>query len=178
VIEVGYQREVPYPRPVILSQYFDLEHLEHVHPNSFGRARLLSQHQRVVIWELEWPPLGGVLRLRSTFVQEHLPPWGIRAEIVSGSLRGTSSDVELLESDSGTTVIERHRVALPDWPGLRGFVRKAWVRRLERIWEEDLAVQVCRGGWPGVPDPVDARSPSASPASPGSGGSCRSSMPG
>lgn len=153
MIEVIYRREVPYPETVILSQYFDLEHIEHVHPTSFGRARVLSQHGRLVVWELEWPPAGGVLRLRSTFEQEYLPPWGIRAEIVAGALRGTSTMVQLVGSTVGTVVIEKHRVALPNWPGLRSLVVRAWVRRLERIWDEDLAVRVCRGGWPGVPDP-------------------------
>ena len=33
MIEVVYRRDVPYPREVVLSQYFDFEHLEHVHPN-------------------------------------------------------------------------------------------------------------------------------------------------
>lgn len=31
MIEVIYRREVPYSRAVVLSQYFDLEHLEFVH---------------------------------------------------------------------------------------------------------------------------------------------------
>ena len=37
MIEVIYRCEVPYSRAVVLSQYFDLEHFEFVHPNSFGR---------------------------------------------------------------------------------------------------------------------------------------------
>jgi hypothetical protein len=151
MIELTYRREVPYPRDVVLSQYFDFEHLEHVHPRSFGRARLISQQGRCVSWELEWPRLLGVVRLRSTFTQEHLPPFGIRSWIVRGFLKGTESLVELGESAVGTLVVERHRVALPSWRWLSAWVERAWLRRLDRIWEEDLAVSVCRGGWPGVP---------------------------
>ena len=151
MIEVVYRREVPYPQPVVLSQYFDFEHLQHVHPRSFGRARMLSQRGNLILWELEWPPLWGLLTLHSTFTQEYLPPWGIHSRVVRGFLRGTESTIELAESALGTLVVERHLVPLPNWLWLRGPVQRAWVRRLDRIWEEDLAVRVCRGGWPGVP---------------------------
>ena len=33
MIELVYRREVPYSQTVVLSQYFDLEHLEYVHPS-------------------------------------------------------------------------------------------------------------------------------------------------
>ncbi len=154
MIEVEYRREVPYPQDVVLSQYFDLEHLEHVHPNSFGRAQMVSQRGRAIVWDLQWPPIFGYFRLRSRFEQEYVPPWGIRARIVGGALRGTESTVQLFSSALGTVVFEQHRVAMLDCPGVRTLVRRAWVRRLDRIWNEDLAVQVCRGGWPGVPPAV------------------------
>jgi hypothetical protein len=152
VIEIVYQRELPYPRSILLSQYFDLEHLEHVHPKSFGRARMVSTERGVIVWDLEWSPILGYVRLWSRFAQEYLPPWGIRARIVGGTLRGTESTVELSSCTNGTLVVERYRVALPDWPLFRVLVRRAWVRRLDRIWEEDLAARMCRGGWPGVPE--------------------------
>ena len=60
MITIHYQRQLPYPPVRLLAQYFDLEHLEHVHPRSFGKARLVSQHQNVVIWDLEQPPLLGI----------------------------------------------------------------------------------------------------------------------
>ena len=152
MIQVAYRRELPYPPSVLLSQYFDLEHVEHVHPKSFGRARMVATRGRVIVWDLDWPPLFGNLCLRSRFEQEYVPPWGVQARIVSGALRGTASVIQLSESVRGTLVVEEHRVALPDWPGLRAFVQRAWVSRLDRIWDEDLAVKMCRGGWPGVPD--------------------------
>jgi hypothetical protein len=152
MIDVIYQREVPYPQTVILSQYFDLEHLEHVHSRSFGRARMVATGHRTIEWDLEWPPVLAMIRPRSRFIQEYLPPWGIRATITRGLLRGTETTIDLAPTVSGTLVSERHRIALPDWPYLHRWVRTALIRRLDRIWEEDLAVKVCRGGWPGVPE--------------------------
>ena len=152
MIEVLYRREVPYSQDVVLSQYFDFEHLEHVHPRSFGRARLVSKLGRVVVWELQCPAPWGALGLRSTFTQEYLPPWGIRSLIVRGFLRGTETTVDLEPAGEGTLVTEQHLVSVPDWRVYREWLKRTWVRRLDRIWEEDLAVSVCRGGWPGVPD--------------------------
>lgn len=93
----------------------------------------------------------GVLGCHSTFVQEYLPPWGIRSLIVRGVLRGTESLVDLETAVAGTLVLERHRLSVPNWRFYREWLKREWVRRLDRIWEEDLAVGVCRGGWPGVP---------------------------
>lgn len=152
MIELVYRREVSYPRPVVLSQYFDLEHLEYVHSRSFGRARMLSERDRLIVWELECPPFFGQLRLRSRFEQECVPPWSVRAKVVRGALRGGETRVELLDTAQGTLVVEVHRLPFPNLPGLRGLVERAWVRRLDRIWDEDLAVRVCRGGSPGIPD--------------------------
>jgi len=57
MIEIMYRREVTYSQNVVLSQYFDLEHLAYVHPDSFGRARMVSTRRDTVVWELAWPPL-------------------------------------------------------------------------------------------------------------------------
>ncbi|MCC6964913.1 MAG: hypothetical protein IT391_01345 [Nitrospira sp.] len=151
MIDVPYRREVPYSQAVVLSQYFDLEHLEHVHPRSFGRARMVAKERGVIVWDLEWPPVLGLFRVQSRIRQEFTPPWGIRAVITRGLLSGTETVVQLDKTETGTLVIELHRIALPGWRWLRGFVQRTLVRRLDWIWEEDLAVKVCRGGWPGVP---------------------------
>ncbi len=151
MIDVLYRREVPYSQAVVLSQYFDLEHLEYVHPRTFGRARMVSEGHGAIVWDLEWPPLLGLFRLRSRFVQEYRPPWGIRAVTTRGLLRGSETLIRFDQTETGTLVTEHHRVALPAWQWLATWVRRSWKNRLDRIWEEDLAVNVCRGGWPGVP---------------------------
>jgi len=50
MVEVVYRREVPYPQVTVLSQYFDLEHVEYVHPRSFVRARMLSMSHNTIVW--------------------------------------------------------------------------------------------------------------------------------
>lgn len=151
MIEFTYQREVEYPIDRVVSQYFDLEHLEHVHPRTFGRAHLISQHQDTVIWDLEWPPILGCLRLRNRVVQRFLPPNRIHARLSKGFLRDMNVEVEFSQTPCGTMVKERYKIPLPNWSLLRVALEKSWSRRLDKIWEEDLRVGVCHGGWPGVP---------------------------
>jgi hypothetical protein len=151
MITLAYRREVAYPREVVIAQYFDLEHLEHVHPRTLGRARLVSQQRQLVTWELHWP---GVLigwRARSRFAMEYEPPDTVRTSIVSGWLRGTTAVTGFERTATGTQVVELYHVPLPAW--LSRPLQWFWARRLDRVWDEDLAVGMCRGGWPGVPPP-------------------------
>ena len=150
-MDILYQRMVPYPLARAVSQYFDLEHLEHVHPRSFGRARLVSQAYDTVLWELEWPRLLGVLRPRNRIRQQFLPPDRIQATLVSGPLHGMRVDVCFRHAAEGTLVEERYYVPLPNWPWFRPVIQGLWVRWLDGIWEEDFRTGYCHGGWPGVP---------------------------
>ena|SRR5713101_4690787 len=56
MIDVRYSREVPYPQAAVLSQYFDLEHLEHVHP----QTALKKSCSIRLIRELGWSDPGTV----------------------------------------------------------------------------------------------------------------------
>ena len=150
-MDILYQRTVPYPLARAVSQYFDLEHLEHVHPRSFGRARLVSQAHDAVIWDLEWPRLFGAIRPRNRIRQQFLPPDRIQAVLGSGPLRGMRVDIRFNQADDGTLVAERYNLPFPDWPWLRPVVQGLLVGWLDRIWEEDLKTGYCHGGWPGVP---------------------------
>lgn len=151
MIEFNYQREVEYPIDHILSQYFDLEHLEYVHPRSIGKAHVISQHQDTVIWDLEWPPILGFLRLRSQVVQRFLPPNRIHLLLNKGFLRGTNVDTDLSQTLQGILVKEHYKFPLPNWSLLRVVIEKWLPRRIDQVWEEDLRVGVPHGGWPGVP---------------------------
>ncbi len=151
MIEFTYQREVEYPIDRIVSQYFDLEHLEHVHPHSVGQAQLISQHQDTVIWDLEWPAIFGILRLRNRIVQRFLPPNRIHALLIKGILRGMNVEIDFSQTPRGTVVKECYRIPLPNWSFLRAALETSWTRRLDHVWEEDIRVGVCHGGWPGVP---------------------------
>lgn len=151
MIEFSYEREGPYPLTRTLSQYFDLEHLEHVHPRSFGKASLLSQHGDMVVWDLESPPILGIVRVHHRVVQRFLPPDCIHATLVRGLLRGTEVEIRFRQTPDGTLIKERYHVPLPSWLWLHRIVERRWCHNLDRIWEEDLRVGVCHGGWPGVP---------------------------
>jgi hypothetical protein len=150
VITVMYRKAVPYPRWHVLAQFFDLEHIEHVHPRSFGRARLVSLHRGGVTWVLESPRYLGV-RTRSTIVQDYLPPDRIEARVIKGFLKGAEYSGTFREDGGETTVEETYRLPVPDWGWLRSWLRTRLVRALDRIWAEDLRVGVCHGGWPGLP---------------------------
>jgi len=150
-MNIVYRKQIPYPQPVVVSAYFDLEHIAHVHPSTFGRTRVLETHDRTVVWELESPPYLGV-RFRNVIAQEYLPPYEIRARVTKGLLRGTEVFVRVKPSDGGTCIEETYMLPLPDLPLLGRLVRAWFVKKTDQIWEEDLEVGLPRGGWPGVPE--------------------------
>ena len=88
---------------------------------------------------------------------------GTHALLTCGMLHGPETMAQLDNTATGTCVTEHHRMALPDSWCLRGWVREAWVQQREQIWEGDLAVRVCRGGWPGVLGTDGHREPEATP---------------
>jgi hypothetical protein len=147
MITLAYRREVAYPRDVVLEQYFDLEHLEHVHPRTLGRATLVSTRRRTVAWELRWSARLGWWRPRSRFAMEYEPPDTVRTSIVSGWLRGTTAATRFDRTATGTLVVELYHVPLPAW--LSRPLQWSWARRLDRVWDEDLAVMVPHYSAPG-----------------------------
>jgi hypothetical protein len=112
---------------------------------------VIQELQHLIVWELEWPSICGIFKFRNLITQEFLTPDRIRVSFAKGPLRGTEVDVLLSEIDQGTLVEERYRIALPNWRVLRGLVPKIWAHRLDRVWDEDLRVGMCHGGWPELP---------------------------
>ena len=166
-INVTYRVRIPYPFERVLSQYFDLEHLETVHPTTLGAARVLEVDGKRIVFEQRWPAWLG-LRLRTVAEQIWLPPDRIRIRFRRGLLRGVGVDTHLIDRGDETAIEETYRVPLvPGWSWLRPLVRPVVERGANHIWEEDLAVELCHGGWPGVPGqgPATAvRSPIWAPA--------------
>ncbi len=158
-MKVVYRRTIPYPILRVLSQYFDLEHIAHVHPRSFGEARLVTCAENSIVWELVSPRYFG-LRFRNLIVQEYIAPHQIRARVIKGIFRGTEVSTRLEQSEKGTLVDETYLIPLAAWPWLGALVRALLLKRLDRIWEEDLKVGLCHGGWPSVPR-GNPRSPKA-----------------
>ena len=86
-IEVTYRKRIPYPFARVLSQYFDLEHIETVHPTTLGSYRAIEVAGNRIVFEQRWPSWLG-LRLRSVVEQVWLPPNRIRIRFRRGFLRG------------------------------------------------------------------------------------------
>lgn len=159
-MRITYKREIPYPTSRLLAQYFDLEHIAHVHPRSFGQARMVTQSGSIVVWELLSPLYIG-FRFRSLIAQEYIPPNQIRTRILKGRGRGAQVFTLFHPDVNSTTLEESYVLPLPDWAWLRFIVSRWLYSRLDCIWDEDLRVGMCHGGWPGVP-PVAPQSPSRS----------------
>ncbi len=146
--EFRHAIRVPYPRLHLVEQFFDFEHVPHVHPRSLGRIDVLTLGHHWVIADLRWPLFPGVL-VRSRFRQEFHPRDHITAEVTGGFGAGARYEAQLLSDGDGTRVEE-----LLELPGFLGAVAARFanhvVRRMCRVWEEDLEVMMCRGGWPGI----------------------------
>lgn len=150
-MQIVYRRTVPYPLDRVLSQYFDLEHFAHVHPRTFGEARLVTCNGGAIVWKLIHPRRFGFRHWSTIFFQEYLPPNQIRSRVIKGLERGTEILTRLAQIPEGTAIEEIYSFPLPAWPWLVRLVEKWLFRKADRIWEEDLKVGLCHGGWPGIP---------------------------
>ena len=157
MLEVRYIKFVPYSVAVVLSQYYDWEHIEHVHPESLGRYRLLENEGNRAVYEHVWPR--GILRRlmgrsepTSVVEQTFVPPREIRFDFLSGRNRGVVVISRLEEAEGGCTVAETYRIpGVPNWSLFRRLALTSIRKRVDLIWDEDIDVDVCHGGWPGVP---------------------------
>ena len=165
-MDVHYRTQIPYPFERVLAQYFDLEHIETVHPTTLGEYRLLEVDGNRILFEQRWPSWLGV-RLRTVIEQVWVPPDQIRFRFLKGFLRGVGVSARLHDAGENTDIEEVYHLPLrPDSSWLRALVRP-WVRRCaDAIWREDLAVALCNGGWPGVPGRDETTTHSTEPDEP------------
>ncbi len=150
MMQVSYAKIIPHPFEVVLSQYFDYEHVKYVHPHTLGEYHLVECRGNVIVYEQLWPRRF-LVRRRSLVRQEFHPPNVIWFDFVRGMYRGIRVRSLLEEHPGGTRVEETYYLRVPDWKWLRSLVVRSIVRKVEQVWEEDLRVKVCHGGWPGVP---------------------------
>lgn len=151
MLSVTYSKLIPYPFEVVLGQYYDYEHIEHVHPDTLGQYQLVSVEGDRVVYDQIWP---GRRRRRSRVEQRLVSPNEIWFEFKEGRYRGTKVR-SLLEArgENATQVEETYFLpGLPDWRWLERLILPNIARRVDLIWDEDLGVEVCRGGWPGLPE--------------------------
>ena len=153
MLEIPYVKIIPYPFAVILDQYFDFEHVAHVHPTSLGECVVVENTGKRIVYDQLWPADRNGHRSTSRVLQTYQPPGEIWFEFTSGKYQGTMVHSQLRPHQDGTEITETyHLPRLPNWGFLRWLIAPFVVRHVERIWEEDLRVGVCIGGWPGVPD--------------------------
>lgn len=156
MLRVNYRKLVPYPFEVVLSQYYDYEHIEQVHPETLGRYVLVEQDGDRVVYDQIWPRRFG-RRPTSRVEQTFSPPNEIWFRFLAGLHRGIEVRTVLEaspdgKSGGGTLVDETYLLPwLPDWPWLRRLALPAIRKRVDEVWDEDLEVEVCHGGWPGLP---------------------------
>jgi len=151
MLSVTYRKTIPYPPDVVLAQYWDYEHITHVHPETLGEYRVLEAFAEGVVYEQLWPADRRARRARSVVRQTAVSPSEIEFEFVEGRHRGVRLHTRLEAAGGGTRIEETYHLHLPNWAWLRPLVLAAMRPTIERVWDEDLAVGVCIGGWPGVP---------------------------
>lgn len=152
VLEIPYTTVVPYSFQVILDQYFDFEHIAHVHPTTLGQYVLVENSKVRIVYDQIWPANRKGRRAMSRVVQTYEPPGDIWFEFVSGKHKGVKVHSRLRPHAQGTELIETYYIPwLPNWGILRCLIAPNVHRQVDRIWKEDLDVGVCIGGWPGVP---------------------------
>ena len=150
MLEVTYEKVIPYPVDVVLSQYYDYEHIRHVHPQTLGEYHLVEVRGPLAVYEQVWPRRL-LVRARSLVRQEFIPPNKILFNFLRGRYRGIKVQTVLEQHPEGTLVVETYFLRLPGWRWLGRLLRRLIMRKVDAVWDEDLKVKVCRGGWPGVP---------------------------
>lgn len=169
MLEIPYRVIIPYPFQVVLEQYFDLEHISHVHPTTLGDCTLVERSVERIVYDQIWPADGRGRRATSRVVQTYTPPGDIWFEFIAGKHKGTKVHSRLASHQDGTEVNETYYVPwVPNWGILRWLIAPLVYRQVDRIWKEDLDVGVCIGGWPGVPG-MKGMHEDALPRRPGAG---------
>jgi nitrite reductase/ring-hydroxylating ferredoxin subunit len=152
MLKIPYTKIIPYPFPVVLDQYFDYEHIAHVHPTTLGEYRVVENAGTRIVYDQHWPAGRSGRRATSRVVQTYQAPGDIWFEFIAGRHRGTKVHSQLRPHPDGTEVSETYFLPwLPDWNWLRRLIAPSVVRVIDKVWNEDLNVGVCIGGWPGIP---------------------------
>ena len=155
-LRIELEKLVPHPFYEVLSQYYDYEHIEHVHPKSLGRYEMHEQTEDYVAYRQVWPrTLFG--QAESIVRHYHDPPNKMRFEFIAGKHKGTIVHTTLHEAEGGTLVHEVYEMNLPNWSWLKPLVIPFVKRSVDHIWNEDLAVEVCHDGWPGIPESMNPK---------------------
>jgi len=151
MIEVNIQKVIQYPFETVLGQYFDYEHIEFVHPNSLGNYYLLEDNGDKIIYKHVWPKKGLINKI-SIVEHQYFPPNEMWFIFTKGHYKGVKVHTKLFAKQEHTLVEETYYTPWPNWKWLKNLVEKYTRLEVEKIWREDLDVDVCHGRWPGIPE--------------------------
>ncbi len=152
MLTVAYEKVIPYPYAAVVSQYFDYKHIAHVHPRTLGEYRTIESTASRIVYAQTWPAGWGGRRARSTVEHTWTYPGDMQFRFVAGRYKGVRVRTRLEPQGADTRVIEAYDIPLlPNWRWLARLAKPLVLDVVERVWEEDLRVEVCRDGWPGVP---------------------------
>jgi nitrite reductase/ring-hydroxylating ferredoxin subunit len=150
-LQIELKKDIPFSFYDVLSQYYDYEHIEHVHSKSLGRYELCEETENYISYRHIWPSrtFG---QAESIVRHYHEPPNRMRFEFVEGRHKGTVVRTTLIDNGDSTQIREIYEMNLPGWPWLKPLIKPFVQRSVDRIWDEDLAVHICHDGWPGIPN--------------------------
>lgn len=155
MLQISYRLTLACPVYVILSQYYDYEHIATVHPNTLGEYKLVEVRDegRDILYDHLWPARPGRPRPVSRVRHRYFPPLAMEFEFLSGRHRGTRVRTLLAPQGRDWTLIDETYFlpGLPNWRWLAAWIKPLVMRPVHAIWKEDLDVGVCIDGWPGVP---------------------------
>src|SRR5690606_14078509 len=113
MLSINYQKVIAYPIEVVLEQYFDYEHIEHVHPTTLGRYEMLEQSENRLVYRQIWPR-GSFGRRESVVEHTFNPPYEMWFTFLSGRHSGVKVHSVLSEHPAGTLVDETYIMRLPN----------------------------------------------------------------
>jgi hypothetical protein len=121
MLEISYRLRLEYPLNVILSQYYDYEHIGTVHPETLGEYRLIEVRDEgnEVLYEHLWPARGTGKRAISRVRHRFLPPLALEFEFMDGRHQGTRVVTRLAPDGEAATIIDES-YQLPGLPNCRG----------------------------------------------------------
>lgn len=108
MLEVAYRLVLACPAYVVLSQYYDYEHISTVHPQTLGEYRLVEIREagREVVYDQLWPARRNRRRLVSRVRHRYVGPLTMEFDFLEGRYAGTGVRTRLTPQGKASTLVE------------------------------------------------------------------------
>ncbi len=124
MLQISYRLTLDCPLYVILSQYYDYEHIGTVHPRTLGEYRLVDVREegREILYDQVWP---GRRRRTSRVRHRYLSPLTMEFDFLAGRYRGTRVRTRLAPRGEGSTLVDETYCipGLPNWRWLAHWLK-------------------------------------------------------